>query len=146
MCTVAFMSGYVFRFANKKKAGNKVLAIESTDLQEFITTSKDSTYLVFAFTYTCPHCMNSVENLKQYEVFGVVDKVIGLAVKDSIAEKQFIEIFHPDFLIKNIEPQNLFRLTKTFPTAYFIKNDSIIAELSGVLPCSFVFEKQIVAK
>ena len=82
MCLVAFMSGYTFRYVGKTKTLKEyqAKAIENTALKEFITTSKDSTYLVFAFTYSCPHCLNSIANLKEYEQSGVVDKVIGLAL------------------------------------------------------------------
>ncbi|MDR0371204.1 MAG: hypothetical protein LBH80_05055 [Prevotellaceae bacterium] len=110
-----------------------------TILKEFVSTSKDSTYLVFTFTYLCPHCMNSIENLNRYESSGSVDKVIGIALEDSIAEYRFKEIFKPEFSIRNYPAGTLFRLTNSFPVAYYIKNDSIMAELSGELPCSYVF-------
>jgi len=103
------------------------------------TTSQDSTYLVFVFTYICPHCLNSIENLKQYEPAGIVDKVIGIALENSVAEKQFREVFKPEFQIKNYSSTILFHLTNTFPQTYYIKNDSIILVLSGELPCSYVF-------
>jgi len=143
LCLVSFMSGYTYRFVNKTtvKQKYKARAMVDTPLKEFITTSKDSTYLVFAFTYTCPHCLNSIENLKQYETSGVVDKVIGIAVENSVAEKQFKEIFKPEFSIKNYPPKIFFRLTNTFPTVYYIKNDSVMAVLSGELPCSYVFKQ-----
>jgi len=139
MSLISFMSGYAYR--NVKNPTNKytVEAIENTVLKDFVTTSKDSTYLVFAFTYTCPHCLNSIENLKQYEISGAVDKVIGIALENPDAEKQFMEIFKPDFVIKNYPAETFFRIAKTFPRAYYIKNDSVMAALSGELPCSYVF-------
>jgi uncharacterized membrane protein YphA (DoxX/SURF4 family) len=146
MCIAAFMSGYSFR--NPDKGRNKsdrfvADALENTPLKNFIATSKDSTYLVFAFTYRCPHCMNSIENLKQYESSDIVDKVIGLALADSIAEPLFKENFKPDFLIMNYSSNDLFKLTNTFPKAYYIKNDSVLMELSGELPCSYIFKGMI---
>jgi uncharacterized membrane protein YphA (DoxX/SURF4 family)/thiol-disulfide isomerase/thioredoxin len=140
LCVVTFMSGYGFRFANKMQSNKKVVAIENSGLNEFVETSKDSTYLVFAFTYTCPHCMNSIENLKQYESFGVVDKVIGLALEDSVAEQEFKKIFKPDFSIQNYPAKKFFRLTNSFPVAYYIKNDSVIRKFSGELPCAYVMQ------
>lgn len=143
MCITAFMSGYSFRYPNKgsSKSDRFVAdALENTPLKNFIATSKDSTYLVFAFTYRCPHCMNSIENLKQYESLDEVDKVIGLALADSIAEPLFKENFKPDFLIMNYSSNILFELTNTFPKAYYIKNDSVLMEFSGELPCSYIFK------
>ena len=140
MCLVAFMAGYTYPKVGKKAKLKEysVQAIENTVLKDFITTSKDSTYLIFAFTYTCPHCLNSMANLKEYEQSGVVDKVIGLALGDSIIEKQFAEIFKPNFTIKNYSKE-LLRLTNNFPMAYYVRNDSVIMEFSGELPCSYLF-------
>ena len=146
MCLTAFMSGFSCKnFSGNNISANKfkVKHIKNTALKNFVSTSSDSTYFVFAFTYSCQHCMNSIENLKQYEKFGIADKVIGLALADSVMEKKFIEIFNPDFEIKNIEPKNLFTITNSFPKAFYIKNDSVIAVLSGELPCAFVFDALI---
>jgi hypothetical protein len=147
MSIIAFMSGYTYRNTGimQNTTINKyaVSTVENTMLKELISTSKDSTYLVFAFTYFCPHCMNSIENLKQYESAGIVDKVIGIALDDSIAEQKFREIFKPEFVINNYPAKALFRLTKSFPIAYYIANDSITAKLSGELPCGYVFSQMI---
>ncbi|MDR0832909.1 MAG: DoxX family membrane protein [Candidatus Symbiothrix sp.] len=145
MVAVAFMSGYTYQNGGKMKKTSKFAnkALETSVLKDFITTSKDSTYLVFAFTYSCPHCMNSIENLKQYEASGVVDKVIGLAIEDSVREQKFKAVFKPEFGITNYPAKTLLRIAETVPKAYYIRNDSIIAELLGELPCSYVFEKTI---
>ena len=146
MSIVAYMSGYSFRNLGKRNSKSEKYvadAIGNTNLKDFITASKDSTYLVFAFTYRCPHCLNSIENLKQYESTGVVDKVIGLTLTDSVAERVFKENFKPDFLIKDYSSKELFRLTNSFPRAYYIRNDSVIMEMSGELPCSYVFRSMI---
>jgi uncharacterized membrane protein YphA (DoxX/SURF4 family) len=146
MCIVAFISGYTYHNTNAKKiTTNKytVSTAEKTILKELIPVSEDSTYLIFAFTYFCPHCMNSIENLKQYKSSGVVDEVIGIALEDSIAERKFIEIFKPEFIIKSYSAKTLFRLTRSFPIAYYVRNDSVITKLSGELPCSYVFSQQI---
>jgi len=142
MCLVSFMTGYTYSKVGKKKKPEKYTAqaIENTALKDFITISKDSVYLVFAFSYTCPHCLNSIANLKEYEQSGVVDKVIGLALGDSIIEKKFTEIFKPNFTIKNCSKE-LLRLTSNFPTVYYVRNDSIIMEFSGELPCSYLFNQ-----
>lgn len=139
MCIAAFMSGYSYRNVKKNKRNYTPQAITDSVLKDFITTSKDSTYLIFAFTYSCPHCLNSIENLKQYESSKAVNKVIGVALSDSILEKKFIENFNPNFLIKNYPAKTLFHLTKTFPHAYYIKNDSIVMEFYGELPANYVF-------
>ena len=140
MCSVTFMTGYTYSKTGETKSKKYTAqAVENTALKDFITTSKDSTYLVFAFSYTCPHCLNSIANLKEYEQSGAVDKVIGLALGDSIIEKEFTEIFKPNFPIKNYSKE-LLHLTRTFPIAYYVRNDSIVMKFSGELPCSYMFK------
>jgi len=139
MCLVAFMSGYTYKKTGKKYEEKPATAIENSVLKEFISTSKDSTYLVFAFSYTCPSCLNSIANLKEYEQSGVVDKVVGLALENPVAEEKFIEIFKPNFSITNCSKELLLRITTNLPTAYYIKNDSVMMALSGELPCGFLF-------
>ncbi|MDR0710878.1 MAG: hypothetical protein LBF67_00835 [Prevotellaceae bacterium] len=146
MCLNAFMSGYTCRKAHRRPAAKEFAeqAVENTALKDFIATSKDSTYLVFAFSYTCLHCLNSIENLKQYESFGVVDKVVALSfAADSLAMQRFHSMFNPIFPIKHYPLQQLSRLTADLPTAYYIKNDTIRLEIRGTLPCGYVLQRQL---
>jgi uncharacterized membrane protein YphA (DoxX/SURF4 family) len=117
--------------------------IQETPLNGFVALSNDSTYLVFVFSYTCSHCLNSIENLKQYEKSGAVDKVIGLAWGDSIGEKNLRDHFHPDFSITNCNPMTLFKITNRFPTAYYIRNNAVELVIHGELPCSYVLSSKI---
>jgi hypothetical protein len=117
--------------------------IQETPLNEFVSLSNDSTYLIFVFSYTCSHCLNSIENLKQYETSGTVDKVYGLAWGDSIGEKNLIENFHPGFSITSYHPMTLFKITNRFPTAYYVKNNVVELVIHGELPCGYVLNKQI---
>jgi hypothetical protein len=118
-------------------------AVQNSALRDFVSTSKDSTYLVFAFMYSCPHCLNSIENLKQYEASGIVNKVIAVTLKDSIRDKFFINTFKPNFTVQTYEPQTLLRLTNNFPTSYYIQNDTVKLEIHGELPCGYVLSQQL---
>ena len=113
--------------------------LTETLLSNFITTSNDSTYLLFVFSYTCPHCLNSIENLKQYEKAKIVDKVVGIAAQDSVFEAIFKQNFQVEFPIKNYDYQAVSSLSKGFPTAYYIKNNIIEKEIIGELPCVYNF-------
>jgi uncharacterized membrane protein YphA (DoxX/SURF4 family) len=150
LCTVALVTGYtcVERHHDATQytpKGQYVRQdVKNSIFSEFLTTSKDSSYLVFVFSYACPHCYNSVENLKQYERSGVVDKVVALSyAADTLVEKKFRSIFHPGFQIKNYPPKQLFRLTSRFPTSYYIKNDTVRLEIRGLLPCGYVLLQQL---
>jgi len=146
MCLIAFFAGYTFPYSNEKPQKYIAKPIKNSVLNEFVKTSKDSIYLVFAFTYTCPHCLNSIANLKEYENKGVVDRIIGLTLNDSVAQKKFIENFNPNFEIKTFSAEKFFSITKSFPKSFYIRNDSIIAEFSGELPCFVVFNNAFTPK
>jgi uncharacterized membrane protein YphA (DoxX/SURF4 family) len=150
LCAVAFVAGYTgverhhdaTYYTTKGQYAHK--DVKNSIFSEFLTTSKDSSCLVFVFSYTCPHCYNSIENLKQYERSGVVDKVVALSfAADTSAEKKFRHLFHPDFQIKNYPPKQLFRLTSQFPTSYYIQNDTVRLEIHGILPCAHVLRQQL---
>jgi uncharacterized membrane protein YphA (DoxX/SURF4 family) len=150
LCAVAFTTGYTYverhydatQYTTKGQYVYK--DVKNSIFGEFLSTSKDSSYLVFVFSYACSHCYNSIENLKQYERSGVVDKVVALSfAADTLAEKKFRSIFHPDFQIKNYHPKQLSRLTSQFPTSYYIQNDTVRLEIRGVLPCGYIFSQQL---
>jgi uncharacterized membrane protein YphA (DoxX/SURF4 family) len=146
LCAVCFITGYTF--VEQKLDSTQYIAkeerIENSVLSEFLTTSKDSTYLVFVFSYSCPHCYNSIENLKQYERLGVADKVLALSfTMDSTTMERFNDIFTPDFQIKNYPSKQLFRLSNQFPVSYYIQNNTIKFEIRGLLPCGYILRQQL---
>ncbi len=111
-------------------------------VSDFIDISADSTYTIFLFSFTCPHCINSIGNIEQFEKMGVVDKTIGLAVADSIGERRFRETFKPSFEIRTIEKQDMLSITRSLPIAYLVRNDSIIVEIEGETPSAFMYKKR----
>jgi len=149
LCAVNFATGYTFveqkneitQYVTEGKNVN--MEVKSTVLGEFLTPSKDSTYLVFVFSYSCPHCYNSIENLKQYERLGVVDKVLALTfLADSTTVEKFNSIFNPNFEIKTYPPKQLFRLTNQFPVSYYVENNVVKMEIRGVLPCGYLLRQK----
>ena len=150
LCAVCFTVGYTYAEPNNEathyitKGKHVNVEVENTVLGEFLTPSKDSTYLVFVFSYACPHCYNSIENLKQYERMGVVDKVLALTFPaDSATMSTFNNLFEPNFEIVNHSPKQLFRLTNRFPVSYYIEDNKIRMEVRGLLPCGYLFQQQL---
>lgn len=145
LCIASFISGYGYYNVTKSKSvsDNKWEVKADFYFKKYANISSDSTYLIFVFTYTCPHCLNSIENLKGYKSFGLVDNVIGLAVNNEEAERKFRKIFEPNFPIKNYSSKEIAQLTNSYPTAYYIKHNSILAKISGELPCAYVLQKRI---
>ena len=139
--TASFMSGYTSKnFLNSKTSKFIKYEANKSNLGEYAKFSNDSTYLVFVFSYSCPHCMNSIENLNQYERLGAVDKVIGFALyTDSLSKERFYHNFSPKFEIKEYGKM-LMKLTNDLPTTYYVKNDTVEIAFPGELPCAPVFK------
>jgi uncharacterized membrane protein YphA (DoxX/SURF4 family) len=149
MLVVAFTTGLTFKIpvflspgANATKSNFRDQNIKNTPLSRYIKTSADSTYLVFCFSYTCPHCWNSIENLRQYDKSKVVDRIITFAEGADSNKRFFMQNFHPDFPIKDLPIGDMLKLTELFPTAFYIKHDTIKAIVEGELPSHVVFKNQ----
>lgn len=141
ICTVSFISGYTLtEVSYKYKKDKKYMAVKDMSIGSLINTSTDSTYLVFAFSYSCSHCMNSIENLKQYEKSGVVDKVIALTVNNDEKSEEFKKLYEPNFEIKHIEKKDFIKISNSFPRSFFIENDTLQFTLSGELPSAYVLK------
>lgn len=100
-------------------------------LAQFISCDPDSTYLVFAFSYGCPYCQNSIGNVNQFTSMHVVDRVIGLAIEDSVGRERFDRIFDYNFGIKEIPDIEMYKITSSLPVTFYIRHDSIINALAG---------------
>ena len=74
---VMFMCGFSMHGAKCLQKQNTFcpVALAQTPLSEHVTTHPDSTYLVFAFSYSCPYCQNSIGNVNQYVPMGMADRV-----------------------------------------------------------------------
>lgn len=141
-----FISGLTFRipsFLSNKSKQHKYQNqnIKNTELSKYIKTSSDSTYLIFCFTYTCPSCWNSIENLRQYKNSNCVDSVLALATGKYRDKLFFINNFHPDFYIKDLPADTINKLTDMFPTAFYIEHDTVKIIIQSVLPSPVTFKK-----
>jgi hypothetical protein len=110
------------------------MRVEETPLVEFVDFPKDSSCLVFMFVPSCKYCQNSVANLNEYEKTGVVDRVVGLTLKDSIGEKYFIQNYQPAFPVVGCDVQKLLAFNSRFPTSYYVENNVIVKVFRGELP------------
>ena len=136
----AFVCGKTFKWHTKKARQSdrfEAVALSRHTLSNFVKTSPDSTYLVTVFSYTCPHCLNSIGNMEQYERFGVVDHVIGIAVENSTAENEFLNVFNPSFPVNSYPLKMISKLSTEFPVSYFIKRDSIVGMMTGEVPSAY---------
>ena len=138
--TGGFICGNTFSRVSIRFGSDKSftpISLTQHPLRKFVKTSSDSTYMVTVFSYTCPHCINSIGNIEQYERFGVVDAAIGLCVENIDAEAVFRDKFQPKFRILNYPMDELTKLSYEFPTSYIIRNDSIVGMISGEVPSAY---------
>jgi uncharacterized membrane protein YphA (DoxX/SURF4 family) len=147
ICPAIFISGFTFSVpaflknnSNKHKFQDQ--NIKNTELSKYFKTSPDSSYLIFCFSYTCPHCLNSIENLRQYKKSNTVDNVVSLATGSDSTKLFFEQNFHPDFYVKNLSMEEMNKLTNSYPTTFYIKHDSIKVVIQGELPSHVLFKKQ----
>lgn len=140
----AFMAGRTFRNIQGNRPGGtpvEPVAVADMALADFITVHPDSSYLVFAFSYSCPHCLNSIANLNNYVSGHAVDKVIGITAGTAEQERQFRQQFQPAFEIVNVH--TLKALTNDFPKTYYILRDSVVLDFAGELPCAQVLQNSM---
>lgn len=132
---VMFMCGFSMHGAKCLQRQNtfQPIVLDESPLSEYVTVHPDSSYLVFAFSYSCPYCQNSIGNVNQYVPMGMADKVIGLAVEDSVARERFERLFETDFEIREISAMQMYRLSNTMPTTFFIRHDSIVSQYTGMV-------------
>lgn len=149
MLVSSFIAGLTFKQSVFLKqdnanttAGFQNKKVQNTALSKYIKTSPDSVYLAFCFSYTCPHCWNSIANLRQFKKTNVVDRIIAFGTGTDSSRLFFVQNFHPDFSIKDLPVNEMLKLTNLFPTAFYIKHDSVKSVILGELPSPIVFKSQ----
>lgn len=95
-------------------------------LKDIYSFQSDSSYIVYLFSFTCPHCQNSFANVQQFQQFNVVDKVIGISIQDQEAMERFYRIYNPEIEIITISKEEMQHITNQLPMGLSIKKNSIV--------------------
>lgn len=96
--------------------------VAETELGQVVAVSSDSTYLFFAYSVSCSHCWDAIENVKTYKETGLVDEIIGLTDGLEIDLMDFEDRFQPNFSTKIIDGELFAKLAPNTPAAYFVQN------------------------
>ena len=116
--------------------------IYDTPLKVYAPVSKDSIYMMYFFSYTCFHCLNSIENIKQYTKSGYLDNIILIGSGSRNNKEEFYRSFYIPFKTYDIDKREMNMITTKYPTSYFIVNDTIRKNYYGTLPVHQVLRKQ----
>lgn len=139
ICGLAMKSS--FRLPRLHSEESENLPEMMAKLQKVYPFSADSTYMVYLFSFTCPHCQNSYANVLQFGQFGIVDKVLGIAVEDAEAQARFERIYQPDIEIITIPHDSMSHITHELPLAVMIEGDTISDIQGGLIPSPGIFMK-----
>lgn len=116
--------------------------INQTPFLHYINPDKSKKYLIYCFSYSCPHCWNSIENLRRFKSSGTVDEIIALAVGTPEAKKEFQEKIQPDFEVVQIPQDSMDLITLTYPTAFMVHHKNINDVITEGVPSPFIYQKQ----
>lgn len=123
ICGLSMSKSYKLPKISQVKSNNRSKVMEK--LNEIYSFNSDSTYVVYLFSFTCPHCQNSFANVQQFQQFNVADKVVGIAVEDQEAKERFYRIYNPKIDIITIPRERMEQITNQLPIAMSIKENSI---------------------
>lgn len=140
-----FIAGMTSRiFPNKRyEHPFKNKPVNTTWLNDYIVQQKEKE-LVFFMSYSCNHCINSIENYKAYMENNVVDTTLCyvLVNKDNSNNDSLKAVFntrYPNF--QYTETVQALDFISAFPTAFYIENDTVKEIIIGELPSPFVLLK-----
>ena len=95
--------------------------------------------LIFILSSNCPHCINSIENIKRINGEHMVDSsIVYLSIRES-----YDSLFYAncDLYFEVLETDILETLTTVYPTTFYIRNDTIKNVILGIVPSYFILNK-----
>lgn len=139
-----FIAGVTSRIIPNKRYEHpfKNKPLETTVLNNYVVHSK-AKELVFFMSYSCNHCINSIENYKAYTENNVVDTTLCYVLVNSDnpnidSLRTVFRSYYPN--LQYTETIQATDFISAFPTAFYIENDTIREVIIGELPSPFVFK------
>ena len=139
VCGLSMRKSYKLPKISQVRSNNRSKVMEK--LNEIYSFNSDSTYVVYLFSFTCPHCQNSFANVQQFQQFNVADKVIGIAVEDQEAQERFYRIYKPEIDIITIPKEQMEQITNQLPIGMSIRENSIKKAEVGFITSPGLFLK-----
>lgn len=137
----ALLIGNVFRYRTVHPQTNFIpIPLEEHSISKHLNIAKDSTYMISVLSYDCPHCINSIGNLMQYDQCNYVDEVICLFMRNEKAKQMFNSFFTTNFKILELSEEDIYEITDKYPVTFYVKNDSIMSIHTGEIPSAFFYQ------
>ena len=151
---IIFICGFTFRIPQNlyKIKQHQYLnkPIKETVFTDYLQTAKGHSYLIYCFSYTCPHCWNSIENYKSFKTTGIVDSIIAISLVSANTSinfqdrNDFTEKFGTGLVsYELINDMSMQTVISSVPTSFYIENDTIKQVIESELPSPFIFQKFI---
>lgn len=145
LAIVCFISGIAMNRSFSLPRIGAEEGMDETEMMEKLQAeypfSSDSTYVVYLFSFDCPHCQNFYANVEQYQRFGAVDKVVGIAVEDEEEQARFERIYEPKIEIMTIPKSRMSAITPILPMAVHIAEGAIQDIEGGIIASPGIFMK-----
>lgn len=145
MVVAAFFIGFSFKVPSNYSA--KLVkqhplierTVAETGIDRYVSTSPDSTYILYVFSYGCTSCIDGINNIKQYNDRELCDRFYGLPVTedpDNTMHKAFGIDFDEVFVGDGLQG-----VVTQLPTILYIENNTIKYVIEGSVPSAFIFRQ-----
>ena len=137
--TILSAIGFSYLYFNQTKYSKPLVtsgqSVRTSALAEFCPVDTTSTYLVFVFSPTCPHCWAATPKIVSYQSSGLVSKIIALCPPSAAQEQQkYLQHFGQPFTIRVVDRDKLHQITDQVPTAILIQRAKVVKILTTHIP------------
>ena len=141
MAVALFWTGYTWHpttfYMNNFSKPHPLLGCEinQSPIGNYVHVAEDSTYVIWVFSYSCGGCINSMENVKQYE--RVADRFVPLAVTpDENGRKRKLLQFPYDAIYVGDE---LAGFIEVLPTLLYVEQGKVRFVIEESVPAIYSF-------
>jgi len=145
-CFIVGMTFHPLAFTKTKEHPLQNRPIATTQVARFVSGVNKKRIMLTFFSYKCPHCTNSIENMLASQRYNIVDTIIPIALtKETDNTDSLRNVFNGRFpMIRtqeiSVEDANFINL---YPTTIIILEDSIKMVIEGEIPSPYVWTEQL---
>ena len=149
ICTIMFSATFVSGMTYRPFAFVKYIhpfenvPVNETQLSKYSSVTSGGSEMMFFISYSCPHCVNSIENYKAWQLSEIVDRTNLYIVVDSTSQTldSLRNLFWQRFpSIQTIEiDKSSLNFIEAYPTTFIVKNDTIRNVIIGELPSHYLY-------